>query len=267
MAGRAGGLLTLRRRVWAKCKVELLEPLHLGAGRDPTSPIDLQIMKDSRGMPIIPGSSLKGFFRSYLSRMLLGVRISGRTSVRVGNLDLDLEPCVDSISERKNDQSSIDELCLLDKLFGYAGKNISLTSRIKFTDASLTNPLPDPTLVRTHVSLDRERDAAERGMLTNVEAVRERVSQTKTTEFTFTIIFDEVSDPRFTEANKVFYILLLLLDNGIEDFLGGWKSRGYGHVRLKLDGLKVAEIDDLLSGSARETDLPTLLASVPGVSS
>ena len=268
LAVSPAGLLTLRRRVWAKCQIELQEPLHLGAGKDPTSPIDLIVMRDSLGRPIIPGSSLKGFFRSFLARTLLGLKAAGIHSLQVGSETVDLSGCIDSVAEdpkeRMGLKGSIGELCLLDKLFGFAGKKVSLSSRVRFTDAI---PSRDAgTFVRTHVSIDRERDAAERGMLVHMEAVREHAGE-ESTKFTFTMIFDEVSDPNFSHSNLIFYKLLELLSKGIEDFVGGWKSRGYGHVRIGLEEIEVAEISDLIEGRRVKKDLQALLGEVKAVGS
>jgi len=259
MSSSVTGLLTLRRRIWATCEVELKEPLHLGAGKDPTSPIDLIILRDSKGNPVIPGSSLKGVLRSHLARLLLGVKATGQSSVKLGSTEISLKPCIDSVAEGKKDHSSLDDLCLLDKIFGFAGTKISLSSRVKFTDA---RPLIDPdTMVRTHVAIDRARDAAERSMLVNVEAVREFVHDGPT-KFSFEIIFDEVSDPKFKESNMIFYLLLSMLEKGIEEFIGGWRSRGYGRSVMRLTRLRVAEVQELIQGTAREVTLEELLREV-----
>lgn len=256
MPSSSEGLLSLSRRLWATCEVELKEPLHLGAGKDPTSPVDLIIIRDSKGNPIIPGSSLKGVIRSHLARLLLGVRATGQSSVKVGSIEIPLEPCIDSVAEGRRDHSSLDDLCLLDKIFGFAGTKISLSSRVRFTDA---RPVVDPeTMVRTHVSIDRIRDAAKRGMLVNVEAVRESI-QGKSTKFSFDMIFDEVSDPRFKESNAIFYLLLSMLDRGVEEFIGGWKSRGYGLSVIRLSKLRVADVQELIQGKEREVTLGDLL--------
>ncbi len=249
-----GGLLTLRRRIWADCEIELLEPLRVGAGRDPTSPIDLPVLRDSRGRPVIPGSTLKGFFRSYLSRLLLAYKISGSSSIEVDKIRVGLEPCVDSISE-KRDVKSLEDLCIIDKLFGYSGRNLSLSSLIKFTEASPVYTVD--TLSRTHVSINRERDAAERGALVKVEAIKEY--EDNPTKFKFTIIFNELSDPRFSDANNLFILLLKMLHNGLEEFIGGWRSRGYGRVKIKLTSIKVADLKDLFEGKVREVDLASML--------
>jgi CRISPR-associated protein Csm3 len=254
MMSGAKGLLTIRRRIWADCEIELLEPLRVGAGKDPVSPIDLPVLKDSEGRPVIPGSTIKGFFRSYLSRLLLAYKISGSSFIEVNGIRIELEPCIDSITEKK-DIKELENLCVIDRLFGYSGRNISLSSLIKFTDARPVNPVD--TLHRTHVRLSRERDAAERGMLVRVEAVKEHAEGP--TRYRFTMIFDELGDPQFSNANNVFMLLLTMLNRGLEEFIGGWKSRGYGRARIRLTGIRAADITDLLNGNIREVRLEDIL--------
>ena len=238
------GFLSLRRRVWVECVVELKEPLHVGAGKDPTSPIDLPVIRNAAGVPIIPGSTLKGFFRSYLARLLAGYSATGERELEVEGTTIRLEPCIDSVSEGEQPAGQ-DKLCLLDRIFGVASPNFSLASAVKFTDAMLVNKAEDLTFKRTHVKIDSKRDAVEKRMLVNVEAVKE-VLEGESTKFAFTIVFDELGDDFFKESNKLFYLLLLMLYKGIDAFLGGWKSRGYGHVTVKLSSVRYATVKDLI---------------------
>ncbi|MEM0191727.1 MAG: RAMP superfamily CRISPR-associated protein [Candidatus Korarchaeum sp.] len=250
-----GGLMSLMRRIWVDCEIELLEPLRVGAGRDPFSSIDLPVLKDFRGVPIIPGSTLKGFFRSYLSGLLLAYKLAGGKELELEGINLKLEPCVDSISENKIDLKELDELCVLDRLFGYSGRAFSLASLVRLTDAE---PLDSSlgTLRRTHVSIDSGRDAARSRMLGDVEASKERDGDLRNpTRYKFTMVFDELSDPGFSCANDTFKLLLKLLSRGIEGFIGGWKSRGYGRVIVRISGIRVAEVGDLIQGDVREATL------------
>ena len=246
------GLLSLKGRVWAECVIELEEPLHVGAGKDPTSPIDLPVLRNARGDPVIPGSTLKGFFRSYLSRLLYGYKLAGGSQIEVEGARISLGDCIDRVAENDENVEKLEELGILDRIFGYAGRKISLASVVKFTDATPLNLSgSESTLKRTHVKISRIRDAAERRMLVNVEAVKE-ASGGQPTSFKFTIVFDELGDEYYGEANKLFYFLLYMLRDGIEAFLGGWKSRGYGRVKIRVENVKYLSVRDWLQGNQPE---------------
>jgi len=245
------GLLTLRGRFIAECELELLEPLHIGRGRDPRQPIDLPILRDAEGKPVIPGSTLKGFFRSYLARLLYGMKASGLNVLEFKGHRLDISGRIDSLVEQSNDLDSLDKLGLLDKIFGIAGRNFSFASTIIFTDANIVTMGNEFTEKRTHVSIDLVTDVAKPRMLVTIESIKEKING-KQTKFKFKIIYNELGDPRFKDANTLFYLLLLMLNKGIDTFLGGWKSRGYGYVRIKLCNLEWISIKDMILGNEPE---------------
>jgi len=248
------GLLTLERRVWVECTVTLKEPLHVGAGRDPASPIDLKITRDAQGRPVIPGSSLKGFLRSYVARLLQAYLERGVKAISIDGVEIPLAAGntkhVDSLNapDSLRNLENESELPILDRIFGYAGRYFSLASRLRVTEAK---PISEPPVISTtHVSIDRVRDAARSQMLVSVEAVDGKAGRGEASgDFRFTIVFDEVSDPFFADSNKLFYLVILrLLNSGIEEFIGGWKSRGYGLVQIKLDKIRVIELDGMIQG-------------------
>ena len=76
-----------------KVEVRALSPLTIGSGRveqDPAAP-DIPLLKDSNGRPYIPGSTLKGFVRSGIERVLLGTGIPSRKAL-VNDLMGTVEP-------------------------------------------------------------------------------------------------------------------------------------------------------------------------------
>jgi len=60
-----------------KLRIETRSPVTIGAGKSAVDPLtpDIPLLKDSRGRPVIPGSTLKGFFRSYVEKGLLAANI------------------------------------------------------------------------------------------------------------------------------------------------------------------------------------------------
>ena len=61
----------LEKRIVMKYEIETKSDLHIGVGAT-TAPgeIDLPVIKNSEGVPIIPGSTLKGVLRSEIERLL-----------------------------------------------------------------------------------------------------------------------------------------------------------------------------------------------------
>ncbi|AKG38417.1 hypothetical protein MA03_02815 [Infirmifilum uzonense] len=60
-----------------KCEIKTKTPLTIGAGKSPVDPLapDIPLLRDSIGRPVIPGSTLKGFFRSGIERTLSALNI------------------------------------------------------------------------------------------------------------------------------------------------------------------------------------------------
>ena len=71
-------------------------PIHIGSGEEGLSPLDIDssVLKDSEGNTIIPGSSLKGVFRSNLEQILRGKNV--KICDEVGG-----NPCINS-KDRKS---------------------------------------------------------------------------------------------------------------------------------------------------------------------
>jgi CRISPR-associated protein Csm3 len=238
---------SLRIRVILNCNVSLLSDLRIGSGEE-LVPVGhpSPLMKDARGLPIIPGSTLKGFFRSYLERILLGLKESNATL-----RGLDLTKLTDyvrpleqvSVEERKDMVSGLDAIS---KLFGVSG----FASVIRFSDANVRKDIDKNEIIgkylesRVHVSIDRNIDARKGAALVIHEVVKGPLEDF----MQFSVYFDELSDPTMREPNLLFYYLVKMLNDGIEDSVGGWKSRGYGRVKIKLSSIEVMELSNLIEG-------------------
>jgi len=63
--------------------VRNVTPLTIGAGRKPLDPIapDIPLLLDSMGRPVIPGSTLKGFFRGNIERALLAYGVTSASQI------------------------------------------------------------------------------------------------------------------------------------------------------------------------------------------
>ncbi|MEM0268939.1 MAG: RAMP superfamily CRISPR-associated protein [Candidatus Korarchaeum sp.] len=79
-----------------KCEIEARSPLTIGSGGSPLDPLspDIPLLRDSRGMPIIPGSTLKGFFRAWVERTLSSLKLN-KWDMLVSDIfgTIEPEPC------------------------------------------------------------------------------------------------------------------------------------------------------------------------------
>ena len=70
-----------------KIKIETRSPVTIGAGKSAVDPLapDIPLLRDSLGKPVIPGSTLKGFFRSYMEKGLASAGVRNYSGL-IGNL-------------------------------------------------------------------------------------------------------------------------------------------------------------------------------------
>ena len=231
--------LSYDKKIVCECTITLLENIHVGIG-DKFSPIG--VITDSDGNPIIPGSSLKGFFRAYVKRILSGMHSSGGKIDGIDLNKLDNESILNEF-EKKPSEDKIKiindgKLSAVSLLFGISG----FSSPIKFTDAIICATNTVSVGVRAHANLDDNEKVKN---LITMEAVQPRA---KDKNFTFKIVFEELSDRNMREANLLFYYILNMLIKGIEGFIGGWKSRGYGLVNIRCEKIVVQSSGDLIMG-------------------
>jgi len=256
--------LSLKRRLLVECQIQCEEDLHVGIGRGETTvtAADLPVQRDSRGSPFIPGSSLRGAFRSHIHRLLTSLEASedevtkkdllGEEHVTMN--EGEEREFVEATGEKKN--ALFEKLGVIQMLFGASG----FASPLRFTDARLMNG--GEIRRRVHVSIDLGTDRVRKGALADLESV------VGGSTFSFIMVFDELSDKHMRVANKVFYTWLkgLAINDGVEMFLGGWKSRGYGLCKVKISSIKEYTPRKLVLGDAVETyatqQLATFLDSV-----
>jgi CRISPR-associated RAMP protein (TIGR02581 family) len=219
----------------------------MGRPETSVSAVDLPFQRDPINRPFIPGSSLRGVFRSHLHRLLASIEAADEAEAKkiLGGekvaADDEIERSFAGASENEKGEL-FTELGIIDKLFGFPG----FASPLRFTDA---HPVKDvKPYRRTHVALDIGTDRAKKGALLDLEAMPVG------SEFTFKMIFDELSDERMRVANRIFYSFLKsLAENGVEMFLGGWKSRGYGLCEVKAIKLEECTPEMLVRGEPPRT--------------
>jgi len=239
------GFHTLVRRVFFDVTIINVEPLRVGAGRGASvfEPTDLVVVKmrtaDGREAPYIPGSSLKGVFRSYVVKLMRSAGLSvcggvpgdtclkGDEFYQYDRARASYETIIDSIAN-----GSI-KTCLACMIFG----SPSLASHARFYDAYVVG---DYRLgYRTMIAIDRRTGVARRGALFSVEFVEPGAK--------FNLRIEFVNTPNY--AIGVVAEALMDMHNGLLK-IGGFKTRGFGWVRI--ESLKVYGYDYASGGEFKD---------------
>lgn len=198
-----------------------LDPIHIGSSaKSNLDPIDVDsaVLKDSRGYPVIPGSSVKGVVRSWFESVLRGA------GVEVCDV-LDNKRCctAKNESERKNCKNlrekaelTYEDSCEVCRLFG--GRE--LAGKLQFKDSYL---IGEPSFeFRDGVGIDRETGAAKRGAKYDFEII------SKDSEFSFYLIAENLDD----KQKKYFDFIVEGLKSG-DLSVGGKTSRGAWQICSK----------------------------------
>lgn len=192
-----------------RCELEVLTGMHIG-GTDIFSAIgavDSPVIRDSHsGLPIVPGSSLKGKLRALLAQ---------------------------SLNERAvSDHNSDDERIL--RLFG-SSKKIR-ASRLQFSDCFMTNA---DKLKNVGVTEIKSENTISRADSTANPRQIERVIPGALFDvvITYNFIDAETADEDLRLLAKAMKLLEV-------DYLGGHGSRGSGRVKLRNFSVDNLDIDD-----------------------
>ncbi|OQX24704.1 MAG: CRISPR-associated RAMP protein [Desulfobacteraceae bacterium IS3] len=207
---------------------------HIGSGREGELATDMGVLLEADGRPILPGSTLKGNFRSYAERLgsylgfsaclldadLSGVNCVGDEKYRKG--------VYEDFKEIKKEREKLEWLqkhvCDVCKLFGSPLQ----ASRIFFSDGELSE-WGRGLQVRDGVCIDRDTETARHGAKYDFEVVP------KGAQFKFTIDIENPEDHELALVGAA----LAEWENGFR--LGGFTSRGLGKVSLT--NKKVEETD------------------------
>lgn len=207
MSEKENKIRSLKGKLKINAILRLETGLHIGGASDfaPIGAVDSPFIRDPyTRQPIIPGSSLKGKIRTLLARSLSDT------------------PWLNDIETDKE---------VIKVLFGTAGKNGALASRLQFADIRLT----EESLARlramdldTYIGEVKFENSINR--ITAVATPRQIERVPAGAEFAFSIIYNvEVMDEAVADMQ--------LLSNGLKllqmDYLGGNGSRGYGRVSFR----------------------------------
>jgi len=217
--------MKLEKKYFIKGELRFKTAFHIGSGA--ASDIsESGVLKDPKGSPLLPGSTIKGRFRatveslsSYLNMnsCLLNKNLSGIVCISDEEYRKSKK---DDFNERKSSSERIDWLkkntCESCQLFGSPMQ----ASRIFFSDGILKK-WSRVTHIRNGVVIDRDSETAVDGLLYDYEVVPYEAV------FAFEV---EVHNPTDKE--------LALLEVGISEWekgtmIGGFTSRGLGRAVLE----------------------------------
>ncbi len=213
-------------------------PLRIGVGREPPlgSAVDLAVLRiklDGKLVPYIPGSSLKGVFRS------TAVQLANQKGLTVCS-GLSKQTCMDHNFDRiltllekiqeemknGNVANAIrlfhERACLLCKVFGAP----SFRGHAEFCDSYPVNEDGDvedvPVGVRTGIAINRRTGAVHGRQLYQVEYVEPGA------RFRFSI---RATNPPNYALGLLAKVMRMLSDGWVR--IGGFKTRGFGEVRVE----------------------------------
>jgi CRISPR-associated protein Csm3 len=222
--------------VYGKIKIsadlEVLTGLHIGGSTvfSAIGSVDSPVIRDAAtGLPIIPGSSLKGKLRTLLARS-------------VSN----------SIVPNKSPDEDSPEI---KRLFG--GDKGKTKSRLQFVDAFLKNKEKFRETGVTEIKFENTINR-----MSGVANPRQIERVIRGCVFDFRVVYDIVKENEMLDDFENFAKALKLLTM---DYLGGHGTRGYGRVRFKEFGIEVIEaelpeeITEKLLGKLKEVENNELL--------
>lgn len=244
--------MKLLGKILIKGSLTTLTGLHLGGSKSSLNigGVDNNVIRDAKGRPYIPGSSLKGKLRSLLAKMEGSLYFDNKSKKQevafIKNL---LHTLKDNggLAKYKStiEQATTDEECPhLIELFGYSGdtsdkKYVGYT-RLLVRDALLSNPkeaifkdseslnaVPKYTGVKWENVIDRKTGTAEHPR----QIERVPVGAKFNLELVYNIYEENngKTDKVVEEHLKRLRLALKLLE---DDGIGGSISRGYGQVKV-----------------------------------
>ena len=186
-------------------KICLLTGMHIGHSGDmgAIGAVDLVVIKDRKGRPVIPGSTLKGKTRTLLARTLL----------KDGEF----------LKEHKAD----DEKVL--RLYGGMTDDHFYESRLQFMDCEMSN---EEEIRKNELELGITEIKFENTInrLTGEANPRQIERVPAGSEFNFNLIYNLVDENEADDDIESIITALTLLQL---DFIGGHGSRGYGRIEIK----------------------------------
>lgn len=252
-------LAVLQNRMVVRGNLVALTALRIGAGRSSnTFSNGLPVLRDARNAPFVPGASLKGAFRGQIESLIRAVQPTQALDLQeiedwqrtvISTLRDDPEMAAD----RSQSEAVWKHSTLIDLTFGAPW----VAGRIFFKDALVDRTLWfDQYEIRNGVALNRDTETAEQGLLYDYEVVPAGV------RFDFELVLENAAP---WQLGMVLLALRPWQNGDVQ--IGGFRSRGLGHIQLTdmrtqytaIEGKDTAaRVDAILSllghGDARATN-------------
>jgi CRISPR-associated RAMP protein (TIGR02581 family) len=198
-------------------------PLRIGIGRESpiSAPVDIAVYRVN-GKPIIPGSSLKGVFRSFTESIAasMGFKVHDPWDYQA-----------------MEDEARSNDFCIVCGIFG----NTGLASHVRIYDAEPLNEAR--TFIKTGIGIDREFGSVRPEILFNEELVCPGLEWSFRMDVYNIMLFPTPIDEGEDKRGRILRTLLdTLMNTGIS--VGARKSVGCGLIKLKKLGWEVYTIKD-----------------------
>jgi CRISPR-associated RAMP protein (TIGR02581 family) len=225
----------LQNRLVVRGNLVALTAIRVGAGRDSqVNGNDLPVLRDAMGAPFVPGASLKGTFRARVEALVRAVQADQardlpdieahmRDEIMIlRDKDPELRQLIQNNNLTKADEvfshKAWTKSTLIDLTFGAPW----VAGRIFFKDALVDRSLWfDQYEIRNGVALNRDTETVEQGLLYDYEVVPAGV------RFAFELVLENAAD---WQLGMVLLALRPWQNGDVQ--IGGFRSRGLGHVQL-----------------------------------
>ena len=198
--------------------------LRIGTGRsNDVIGNDLPVLRDSLGAPFVPGASLKGAFRARVEALIRAVQPTQALDLQEieawqRSVIVTLRDDEELSDDRKQSMAVWKHSTLIDLTFGAPW----VAGRLFFKDALVERSLWfDQFEIRNGVALNRDTETVEQGLLYDYEVVPAGM------RFGFEIMLENAAP---WQLGMVLLALRPWQSGDVQ--IGGFRSRGLGHVQL-----------------------------------
>ena len=241
-----GNCVSFKNKIRVSGKLAFKTAFHIGAGREGTLGTNMGVLKDFDGVPLLPGSTLKGIFRSTAEKL------AEHFNLWACFFDLSLNNektryCISDEKYRthedtKNELEALKKAeCSEEKMWEWINSHTCdvckifgspmLASRIFFSDATLEEWAGNVS-IRDGVSIDRDSETAVDKAKYDYEVVPRGAT------YSFAVEIQNYEDAEIVLIAAV----ISEWENGLR--IGGFTSRGMGKCKFTLNKVETLDYAD-----------------------